>query len=136
MSLEDDIRPGNLFVPLPLMRGELGAFVFAFSSKRFVAPSSLFISSSLSSPSGDAIVPASPFEAFKEDRAESDCNHIDARGALLLVPRSPSARVRVLIYPPFSGKEDDFIRDFSLSSSLLLLLLLDEVKVVVFFRTT
>jgi hypothetical protein len=81
MLLFEDTRPGNPFVPPALMRCELGALFFLecpFSSsssadwRRIVAL--IFLSSS---PSPSLDVAASPFGVFRDDRAESDWNHVD-----------------------------------------------------------
>jgi hypothetical protein len=81
MLLFEETRPGNPFVPPALMRCELGALFFLecpFSSsssadwRRIVAL--IFLSSS---PSPFLDVAASPFGVFRDDRAESDWNHVD-----------------------------------------------------------
>ena len=116
MLLFEDTRPGNPFVPPPLMRCELGALFFLecpFSSsssvdwRRIVA---LIFSSSSPSPFLD--VAASPFGVFRDDRAESDWNHVDViyyyyyYYTIIISSKAPSASSVVLQNLFF--KERDF----------------------------
>ena len=120
MLLFEDTRPGNPFVPPALMRCELGALFFLecpFSSsssadwRRIVAL--IFLSSS---PSPFLDVAASPFGVFRDDRAESDWNHVDViyyYYTIIISSKAPSASSSVVRRPPppkFFFKE---MRDFS-----------------------